>query len=84
MPVKSNKSSEIEDQSEMSCQKQCYFFYEKFSQSDFCFEDVVWNFNQGQLLTRKTSNGTKQNKFLFLNYHIIKALINMCTSLLCN
>ena len=59
MPAKSNKSSEIVDQSDMSCQEQCYFFYEKFSQFDFCFEDAMWNFNQGKFLIRKTSNGTK-------------------------
>ena len=35
------------------------FFYKKFSWFDFSFEDVMWNFNQGKLLTRKTSNGTK-------------------------
>ena len=37
-PGKSNKSIEIVDQLKMFCQKKCYFFYEKFSEFDFCFE----------------------------------------------
>ena len=59
MPAKTNKSSEIVDQSEMSCQKTVLFFYKKFSQFDFCFENVMQHFNQRTLLTRKTSNETK-------------------------
>ena len=35
------------------------FFYEKFSWFDFHFEDVMWYFNHGKLLRRKTSNETK-------------------------
>ena len=72
-PGKSNKSSEIVDQSKMSCQKKCYFFYKNFSLFDFCFEDAKWNFNQGKLLTRKTSNETKHLiEIPILNYHSIK------------
>ena len=58
-PGKSKKSSEIVDQSKMSCQKSVTFFYKKFSRFDFCFEDAMQNFNHGKLLTRKTSNERK-------------------------
>ena len=53
MPAKSNKSSEIVDQSEMSCQEQCYFFYDDVLMMQ-CGTSIRESF-----LIRKTSNGTK-------------------------
>ena len=62
--AKSNKSSEILTNERclwVRSQKQCYFFYEKLTWFDFCFEDVTQNFNQGKLLTIKLDKTSRGN-----------------------
>ena len=73
--AKSNKSIKILTNQKclwVHSQEQSYFLYKKFSWFDFCFEYAMWNFNQGKLLTTKTSNGKKhlmENPIFKLPHH---------------
>ena len=85
-----NPVNEIVDQSEISCQnsKNSLICLRKVL-TVFCFEDVRCYFNQGKLLTRKTSNETEHLMefpiFKLPNHQrVFNNLTVMCTSLHCN